>query len=82
MSGGAHILRTGHQEDQKGEPRERFYFYFSDRQLLPRRDWLLARLRTTEVRRRFPMLENAVLILISLLLFGYLMYALLKPENF
>jgi K+-transporting ATPase KdpF subunit len=28
------------------------------------------------------MLENAVLILISLLLFGYLMYALLKPENF
>jgi K+-transporting ATPase KdpF subunit len=28
------------------------------------------------------MLENVVLILISLLLFGYLMYALLKPENF
>jgi K+-transporting ATPase KdpF subunit len=28
------------------------------------------------------MLENVVLILITLLLFGYLMYALLKPENF
>jgi len=28
------------------------------------------------------MVENAVLILIGLLLFGYLMYALLKPENF
>jgi len=28
------------------------------------------------------MLENIALILISLLLFGYLMYALLKPENF
>jgi len=28
------------------------------------------------------MLENVVLIIISLLLFGYLMYALLKPENF
>jgi len=28
------------------------------------------------------MLENIVLILISLLLLGYLMYALLKPENF
>jgi len=28
------------------------------------------------------MLENIVLVLISLLLFGYLMYALLKPENF
>jgi len=28
------------------------------------------------------MWENVVLILISLLLFGYLMYALLKPENF
>jgi len=28
------------------------------------------------------MLENVVLIVISLLLFGYLMYALLKPENF
>jgi len=28
------------------------------------------------------MVENIVLILISLLLFGYLMYALLKPENF
>jgi len=28
------------------------------------------------------MLENVALILISLLLFGYLMYALLKPENF
>jgi len=28
------------------------------------------------------MWENVVLIVISLLLFGYLMYALLKPENF
>ncbi|MHB8503138.1 MAG: K(+)-transporting ATPase subunit F [Candidatus Acidiferrales bacterium] len=28
------------------------------------------------------MIENIVLILISLLLFGYLVYALLKPENF
>jgi len=28
------------------------------------------------------MLENVVLIFIGLLLFGYLLYALLKPENF
>jgi len=28
------------------------------------------------------MLENVVLIVVSLLLFGYLMYALLKPEDF
>jgi len=28
------------------------------------------------------MIENVVLIVISLLLFGYLMYALLKPEDF
>jgi len=28
------------------------------------------------------MAENIVLILISLLLLGYLVYALLKPENF
>jgi len=28
------------------------------------------------------MVENIILILISLLLFGYLVYALLKPENF
>jgi len=28
------------------------------------------------------MLENIALILISLLLLGYLVYALLKPENF
>jgi len=28
------------------------------------------------------MLENTILIVIGLLLFGYLMYALLKPENF
>jgi K+-transporting ATPase KdpF subunit len=82
MSDGAHILRTGHRGDQKGGPCERFAFYFGDDRLLPGRDWLPARLRTAEVRRRFPMLENVVLILISLLLFGYLMYALLKPENF
>jgi K+-transporting ATPase KdpF subunit len=82
VSDGAHIQRAGHQGDQKGEPYERFDFYHSDHRLLPGRDWLLAWLRTAEVRRRFPMLENAVLILISLLLFGYLMYALLKPENF
>jgi K+-transporting ATPase KdpF subunit len=70
------------RETGKGASCERFGFYFSDDRLLPPRDWVLARLRTAEVRRRFPMLENAVLILISLLLFGYLMYALLKPENF
>jgi len=28
------------------------------------------------------MAENVALIVIGLLLFGYLMYALLKPENF
>jgi len=28
------------------------------------------------------MIENVVLIVISLLLFGYLMYALLRPEDF
>jgi len=28
------------------------------------------------------MLGNIVLIVISVLLFGYLLYALLKPENF
>lgn len=67
---------------RRGESCERCDFHFSDVRLFPRRDCLLARLRTAEVTRRFPMLENVVLILISLLLFGYLMYALLKPENF
>ena len=43
---------------------------------------VISRPRTSEVRRRSLMLENIVLILISLLLLGYLMYALLKPENF
>jgi len=28
------------------------------------------------------MIENVALVVIGLLLFGYLMYALLKPENF
>jgi len=28
------------------------------------------------------MLGNIILIVISILLFGYLLYALLKPENF
>ncbi|MGB2645325.1 MAG: K(+)-transporting ATPase subunit F [Candidatus Acidiferrum sp.] len=39
-------------------------------------------MRKAEVGRRFRMFDNIILILISLLLFGYLVYALLKPENF
>ena len=82
LGGAADISREGHRGERKGESCDGFGFYSSDDRFLPGRDWLLARLRTAEVRRRFPMVENAVLILIGLLLFGYLMYALLKPENF
>jgi K+-transporting ATPase KdpF subunit len=38
-------------------------------------------LRTAEVAE-LTMLDNVILIVISLLLFSYLMYALLKPEDF
>jgi K+-transporting ATPase KdpF subunit len=39
-------------------------------------------MRTAEIGRRFPMLENVVLIIVSVLLLGYLLVALLKPEKF
>jgi K+-transporting ATPase KdpF subunit len=70
------------QEIRKGDWCEGFGIHLIDAWLLPARDRLSARLRTAEVKRRLSMLENVVLILISLLLLGYLMYALLKPENF
>jgi len=76
------VLLACHVGDRKGESSEGLGFHHCDIRLLPRCNRLLTRLRTAEVRRRFPMVENVVLILISLLLFGYLMYALLKPENF
>jgi K+-transporting ATPase KdpF subunit len=66
----------------EGGSREGFVIRIGDYRLFPGGNWLPARLRTLEVRRRDQMLANVVLILISLLLFGYLMYALLKPENF
>jgi K+-transporting ATPase KdpF subunit len=40
-----------------------------------------ARLRTPQVEES-PMLGNILLIVISILLCGYLFYALLKPEKF
>lgn len=67
---------------REGELCEGFDIRFGYGCLLLCCDWLFARLRTVKVKRRYSMLENIVLILISLLLFGYLMYALLKPENF
>jgi K+-transporting ATPase KdpF subunit len=39
-------------------------------------------LRAVEIARRRLMLANILLILIALLLFGYLLLALLKPEKF
>jgi K+-transporting ATPase KdpF subunit len=38
--------------------------------------------RTAEIGRATSMLENILLIVICVLLFGYLMVALLKPEKF
>jgi len=70
------------KEIGKGDWCEGLGIHLIDAWLLPDRDRLSARLRTAEVKRRFSMIEDIVLILISLLLLGYLMYALLKPENF
>jgi K+-transporting ATPase KdpF subunit len=39
-------------------------------------------LRAVEIGRRPLMLANILLIIIALLLFGYLLLALLKPEKF
>jgi len=50
--------------------------------LLRYRDSLYPRLRTPEVERTPEMLENIFLIVICVLLFGYLLVALLKPEKF
>jgi K+-transporting ATPase KdpF subunit len=75
------MLRAAREMGQ-GVSCEGFDFYVGNNWLFSSRDWLFARLRTAEVRRRFRMFENVALIVIGLLLFGYLMYALLKPENF
>src|SRR6266404_1619061 len=45
-------------------------------------DTLRARLRTSEIRRRSDVIENVFLIAICVLLLGYLLMALLKPEKF
>jgi len=45
-------------------------------------DTLRARLRTSEIRRRSDVIENVFLIAICVLLLGYLLVALLKPEKF
>jgi K+-transporting ATPase KdpF subunit len=50
--------------------------------LLRYRDSLYPRLRTPEIGRIPGMLENIFLIVICVLLFGYLLVALLKPEKF
>jgi K+-transporting ATPase KdpF subunit len=50
--------------------------------LLRRRHSLYPRLRTPEIERTPGMLENIFLIVICVLLFGYLLVALLKPEKF
>ena len=61
---------------------ERRNIYARDRHFLCRLDPLSPGLRTAEVRRRPTMLGNISLILIAVLLFGYLLVALLKPEKF
>jgi K+-transporting ATPase KdpF subunit len=53
-----------------------------DRHFLCGLDPLSPRLRTAEIRRILAMLGNIFLILIAVLLFGYLLVALLKPEKF
>jgi K+-transporting ATPase KdpF subunit len=65
-----------------GEPCERFGIHLDDARFFSCCHWLFARVRAVEVNRNFFMVENILLIVISLLLFGYLVYALLKPENF
>jgi K+-transporting ATPase KdpF subunit len=56
--------------------------YSCDGGLFCRGDFLSARVRTAEIGRATSMLENILLIVICVLLFGYLMVALLKPEKF
>lgn len=59
-----------------------FDFRFGYSRPLRARHSVSAVLRTSEVSRRATVLENIALILISLLLLGYLLFALLKPEKF
>ena len=56
--------------------------YSCDGGLLRGGDIVPARVRTAEIGRATSMLENILLIVICVLLFGYLMVALLKPEKF
>jgi K+-transporting ATPase KdpF subunit len=65
-----------------GETRERPNFHPCDRPFLCPLDLLSSGLRAVEIRRNPLMLANILLIIIALLLFGYLLLALLKPEKF
>jgi K+-transporting ATPase KdpF subunit len=65
-----------------GDSGERRNIHPRDRHFLCGLDPLSPRPRTAEIRRRLAMLGNIFLILIAVLLFGYLLVALLKPEKF
>jgi K+-transporting ATPase KdpF subunit len=57
-------------------------FYRSDCGVFHSWSFLRSRLRTLEVRSEFMHAGDAALLVICALLFGYLLYALLKAEEF
>jgi K+-transporting ATPase KdpF subunit len=65
-----------------GDFREGLRFSVDDRGLFRSSDPLSSHLRTTEIKRRIFVLGNILLIVICVLLLGYLLVALLKPEKF
>jgi K+-transporting ATPase KdpF subunit len=78
VNGGSRFLKS----PSRGDSYARRHFRGGDHPILCHRDSLYPRLRTPEIGRRPGMIENVLLIVICVLLFGYLLVALLKPEKF
>ncbi|PYU13640.1 MAG: K(+)-transporting ATPase subunit F [Acidobacteria bacterium] len=67
---------------REGQPDARCYLHRSNAGVFCSRDCLCARLRAAEVRRAFNVLANILLLVVCILVFGYLVMALLWPEKF
>jgi len=59
-----------------------YHFYGSDSAIFYGWSFLRSRMRTLEVRSELMHAGDAALLVICALLFGYLLYALLKAEEF
>jgi K+-transporting ATPase KdpF subunit len=68
------------QEDRNSDAGHRFFG--GDSAVFHVGNFLRSRLRTLEVRSEFMHAGDAALLVICALLFGYLLYALLKAEEF